>query len=132
MGNKLFGVDISGIINANIGPGVNDATLIKVTPGTRTPGNLTGGTNPTETSYSAKGFLDTLDRGFIGRSTGNAAGSTLVEEGDVLVALVGDSIASSQVPKPGDKITIRSTTYRIIRVEVDPADALYQCLGRSE
>lgn len=124
MGNKLFGVDISGIINKEIGPGVNDATLIKVTPGTRTPGNLTGGTNPTTTNHACKGFLDKLRKSHIE--------NTLVEEGDQMIALVGDSIAGGAVPTPGDRITIRSNTYNIIVVDVDPADALYECVSRSE
>jgi len=123
MGNKLFGVDIAGIINKEIGPGVNDATLIKVAKGTRTPGSLTAGTNPTGTSHACKGFLDQLKRKHIE--------NTLVEDSDQLIALVGDSIADGQVPTPSDRITIRGTTYNIIVVDVDPADALYECVCRS-
>lgn len=123
MGNPLFGVDISGIINENIGPGVNDATLTKVSVGTRTPGSLTSGTNPTTTDHACKGFLDKLQRKHIE--------NTLVEDADVLIGLVGDSIAGGQVPTPGDRITIRGTTYNIIVVDVDPADALYECVSRS-
>lgn len=123
MGNKLFGVDISGLINKNIGPGVLDATLIKVSPGTRTPGNLTGGTQPTTASYSCKGFTDTLDK--------NRLDPSLVEDGDVLVVLIGDSIASSQVPNPGDRVTISGITYNIVQVTSDPALAVYNCVGRA-
>lgn len=123
MGNPLFGVDISGIINREVGPGVNAATLIKVTPGTRTPGNLTGGTNSTEVNRSARGFLDSLRKKHIE--------NTLTEDGDVLINLVGDSIEASAVPRPGDKITIRGNTYNVIVADVDPADALYECVCRS-
>lgn len=124
MGNKLFGVDISGIINKEIGPGVNDATLTKVSTGTRTPGNLTGGTNPTTTTHACKGFLDQLKRLHLE--------NTLVENGDQLIALVGDSIVGGVRPAPGDRILIRGTTYNVIVVDVDPADALYECVCRSE
>ena len=124
MGNPLFGVDISGLIRDNIGPGVNDATLIKVTPGTRTASNLAAGTQPTNVSYSCKGFVGTLDR--------NRLEASLVEDADASIALVGDSIASSQVPKPGDRITILGTTYNILSVEVDPALALYTCISKTE
>ena len=123
MGNKLFGVDIAGIINANIGPGVNDAILIKVSPGTRTPGSLTGGTNPTTTNHACKGFLDSLRKKHMEAS--------LTQEGDILINLVGDSIAGGQVPQPGDRITIRGATYNVVSVDVDPADALYECVARS-
>jgi len=124
MGNKLFGVDISGIINKSIGPGVNACTLIKVSAGTRTTGSLTAGTNPTTTSHSARGFIDVLSRDRID--------GTLVQDGDQMINLVGDSIADSKTPVPGDRITIRGATYNIIKVEVDPADALYMCTCRSE
>lgn len=124
MGNPLFGVDISGLINKHVGPGVNDASLIKVATGTRTPGNLTGGTNPVSTPYACKGFIDTLNR--------NRLDATLVDDADSLVQLVGDSIASAQVPRQGDRITILGTTYNILGVEVDPAQALYSCTCKTE
>jgi len=123
MGNPLFGVDISGLINANVGPGVNDATLTKVSPGTRTPGQLTGGTNPTSTSYDCKAFVDPIDRSRID--------GTLVKDGDALVQIVGDSVAAGQVPAVGDTVTILSRTYEIVAIEVDPALALYSCQGRT-
>jgi len=124
MGNKLFGVDISGLINKNISPGVNDATLIKPTAGVRTPGQLTGGTNPTTANYAAKGFIDTLDK--------TRLEASLVDVADALVQLVGDSIAGGQVPRQGDYITILGTTFNILSVEVDPALALYSCTCKTE
>tara|TARA_R110002167_G_scaffold93122_2_gene249814 strand:+ start:13520 stop:13894 length:375 start_codon:yes stop_codon:yes gene_type:complete len=123
MGNPLFGVDISGLINANIGPGVNDATLTKVTGGTRTGGQLTGGTNPTTATYACKGFVDVLDK--------NRLEGTLAADTDVLVALIGDSIAGGQVPTAGDRVTIMGTEYNIIQVTVDPALAVYNCTARA-
>ena len=122
MGNPLFGVDISGLINTHIGPGVNDATLIAVTPGTRTVGQLTGGTNPTTTSYACKGFIDELDK--------TRLEATLVDIADALVQLVGDSIGA--VPAQGDRITILGTTYNILSVMTDPAQAMYACICKTE
>lgn len=125
MGNPLFGVNISKLIKDNIGSGVNDATLIKVSIGTRTPGQLTGGTQPTSVSHACKGFLDVLTR--------DRVGLTLTEEGNVLIALIGDTIdGGDTVPTPGDKITILGTTYNIVIVNVDPAQAVYNCQSRSE
>ncbi len=125
MGNPLFGVDISGLIRDNIGPGVNDATLIKVSAGSRTGGQLTGGTNPTTVSHACKGFLDVLNR--------NRVDASLTEERDVLVALIGDTIdGGDTVPEPGDRIIILGTTYNVVIVNVDPAQAVYNCQSRSE
>lgn len=124
MGNPLFGVDISGLINKNIGPGVNDAVLTKVIAGSRTGGQLTGGTNPTPTDYACKGFVDMLDK--------NRLPGTLVEQADSLIQIIGDSIASSQVPRPGDRITILGNTYNILSADTDPAQAVYPCICKSE
>lgn len=125
MGNKLFGVDISGEIARNIGPGVLDATLTKSTPGTRT-GNLTGGTNPTTTTFTGKGFIDTQRVRF--------QDGSLVREGAKVVVLIGDTMKDSSgnlgVPEPGDRITIEGTTFTIPeggRIDRDPAAATYTC-----
>lgn len=126
MGNKLFGVDISGLVNKHVAPGLLDATLIKVTPGTRTPGSLIDGTNPTETSYACKGFIDKQRRK-------NVQGS-LSSDGTKRIVLIGDSISSGTVaPDLGDKITIEGTTYRIPddgEIDRDPAAATYTCTVR--
>ena len=124
MGNKLFGIDIAGLVHKNVSPGVNSCTLIKVTKGTRTPGQVTGGTQPTTKNHAAKGFIDQLRRSHLENS--------IVQQGDQLIAIVGDSISGGAVPKPGDKVLIRDNTYNIVVVNVDPADALYECVGRSE
>ena len=97
------------------------ATLIKVTPGTRTPTNLSGGTNPTETSYTARGFIDYEDDDIDG---------TIVQRGDRIVSLFGASMTSGIFPANGDKVTMDGATYRIIHVRRDPAAALYECQAR--
>ena len=125
MGTPLFGVDISGLIKKHLAPGLVDATLVKVTPGTRTPGSLTGGTQPTTVSHPCKGFIDVLNR--------NRVDATLTEEGDVLIVLIGDTIdGGDTVPAPGDRISILGTTYGIVIVNTDPAKAVYSCQSRSE
>ncbi len=117
---NLFGIDIAGLINDEISAagGVLDATLIVVTPGTRTGGNLTGGTNPTEVSKTAKGFKDTLK---ILRP------EEVVENATDVILLLGDSIEDLAVPKTADKITIESETKTILKVIRDPAAATYLC-----
>ena len=99
-----------------------DATLISVAAGTRT-GNLTGGTNPTSTSYPCRGFIDTQAVRF--------RNGTLVRDGSKVVVLIGDTINNGNTaPKPGDQITIEGTTYTIPddgEIDRDPAAATYTC-----
>lgn len=124
MGNKLFGVDISGLINKNVAPGLLDATLIKTAEGARTSGQLTGGPAITETPYAAKGFIQDYSE--------NRIDGTVIKVGDRQVILIGDSIASAQVPSLGDKVTIEGTTYNIVGVPArDPAAATYSCQVRA-
>lgn len=98
------------------------ATLIKVTVGTRTPGSLAAGTNPTETSFPAKGFEPQVKAVKIA--------NTLVEEGDRIVAIFGASLTSGVFPTTKDKITIGGETLRIVAVETDAAKAVYTALAR--
>lgn len=122
-GNKLFGVDIAGLVQSNVAPGLLDLTLVKVTPGTRTPGSLTGGTNPTESSTAGKGIAEDYDE----RQIDGAE----VRRGDRRVLIVGNSLsAGSVIPEQGDKITIEGATYEIVRIERDPAAATYTCQVR--
>lgn len=127
MGTNIFGVygiNLSGEINKHLGPAVLPATLIKVTPGTRTPGQLTGGTNPTTTSYACRGFIDSQAL----RSQPNAG---LAIDGRKVAVLIGDSIANGTVaPEPLDKIVLEGVTYIIPeggKVDRDPAAATYTC-----
>jgi len=124
MGNKLFGVNISGLIKDNIGPGVLSATLTKSAPGTRTPGQLTGGTNPTSTSYPCKGFINNQAKADI---TG-----TLVADDAVTIILIGDTINNgSTVVESGDLITIEGKVYSVNVVDRDPAAATYTCQSKA-
>lgn len=122
-GKNLFGADIAGKVYAALKGQLLTATLIKVAAGTRTPGALTGGTNPTETSYAAEGFIDSKNRKDIG--------GTLVEDGDVIIVLIGNSIASDQIPEVNDKVTIEGTTYRIRGLDRDPDAATYTLLSKT-
>lgn len=121
MGNPLFGVNISGLIRAAIGPGVLEATLVKSTPVSRTGGQLTGGTKPTEASYACRGFIDKqARRDFDG---------TLVSDGKVTIVLIGDTIEGGSVAADGgDRITIEGGTYMVELLDRDPAGATYTCL----
>lgn len=120
----IFGVDIAGKIHEAFKDKVFDVTLTKVEPGTRTPGALTGGTNPTTVGHTVKGFVDMyLDTEIDG---------TLVHRGDRKVVIFGASLSSGVVPEPADRITAEGWTKQIVEegVKRDPAGATYICQVR--
>lgn len=96
------------------------ATLIVVTAGARTADSGSGGTNPTETSYAA--------RGLVVRWTRKRLNATDVQVGDRVVKLFAALIVGGQVPKVGDKITIEGVTGRIVDIARNAAS--YDCLTR--
>jgi hypothetical protein len=97
------------------------ATLIKVTAGTRTPNNVSGGTNPTTTSYACYGFVSDF--------AVTQIDGTLIAVNDRKIDLYGYSIASGTVaPTTGDEVTIAGGTYRIKHVDTDPAQAMWVCI----
>lgn len=98
------------------------ATLIVVTAGTRTAGNVTAGTNPTEANVKARGLVRNWSK--------KQLNTTVVESTDRVVMLFGALIAGGIVPKTNDKLTIEGETGRIVDIERDPASAVYNCLVR--
>jgi fructose-1-phosphate kinase PfkB-like protein len=120
----IFGEDIAGKIYQGLKGKVFDITLTKVEPGTRTPGSLTGGTNPVETAHTVKGFVDHYqDRHIDG---------TLIQRGDRKIIILGGSLPSGVVPEPSDKLTAEGETRAIVEdgVTRDPAGATYTCQVR--
>lgn len=94
-------------------------TLVKEASGTRTPGNIAGGTNPIAVSYAAQGFVDDYAISEID--------GTLVATGDRRGYVFGASIAGGVTPSPNDKLSSAGVTYRIISVGSDPANATFIC-----
>lgn len=118
MGNKLFGIDIAKLVHQNISKGVLPATLHKVTPGTRTPGQLSGGTNPTPVDYPCRGFIDRKARR-------NQEGQ-LTQNGTETIVLIGNSISGGSVaPEINDRVTIEGALYTISALDRDPAGATF-------
>lgn len=97
-------------------------TLLKSAAGTRTPGALAGGTNPTTVGYPAKAIRPTR--------TAQKIGGTLVEEGDRITRIVGASLPSGIYPTTADRVTLDGETLRIVGVETDSARAMYTLLAR--
>ena len=119
----LFGINIAKLIADNVGPGVLDAILTKVTDGTRTPGDLTAGLNPTTADYTCKGFVDDY--------SAYQVDGTLIKANDHKVTLLGGTLQGGIVPQQGDKVFIENTTYEIVKVKRDPAAATYLCQART-
>lgn len=117
----LFGVDIAAEINAAMGQDLLPATLHKVSAGTRTSGQQTSGTNPTETDHAARGFVE---ESFRQEGEQDDDGS-LVTRIKRRVILLGDSIAGGAVPEGGDKVTIEGVKHSVLNVQRDPARATY-------
>lgn len=129
MGIKLAGIDVSGIIKSELGDKVltdsqHVATLHERVAGVRNPANLGGGTQPTYTNHTCKGFIDSKN---IDKLKG-----TLVEDGDILVVLLGDTINSGNTaPTTKDQVTIEGKRYAIKELDRDPAAATYVLLCKS-
>jgi hypothetical protein len=119
----LFGVDIAAAIGAATAGQLLPATLTRVTPGARTPGSLTAGTNPTTQTRTCEGIIEDYDDGQID--------GTLVQDGDRRVLLIAASIQEGAIPEPGDQITIEGQTLTVVRVRRDPAAASYTCQVRA-
>lgn len=123
MSPKLFGVDFAKTMARGLGKHLLDATLIVVTQGTRTEGQLTGGTNPTETPYSCKGFVE---------SYAAFLTSDLTAGVDHRVTLLAGTLAAGIEPKQNDKVTIEGRTYWVERVGRDPAAATFLLYARGQ
>lgn len=117
----LFGLNVARIVNDSIRDAgdLRPVVITKKTPGTRTPGNLTAGTNPQSESHSARGFLSGLER---------LRPETIVEDATALVVVLAASVQAGAEPEVGDLVAVDGgTVRRILRVEADPAKAAFRC-----
>ena len=119
----LFDVDIAGLVDEYISPGLLPAKLIQTVPGADDPTKLTGTTAPTITSTDGRGVISDYNDNRFG------SGSP-IKKGDRQVLLIANSFIGKPVPIPDDQIFIESATYNIIAVKRDPAAATYKCQVR--
>lgn len=120
---NLFGLDIAGIVNDNLGSQLLDATLIQVVEGTRSASDPTAGLPTSNRNIPCKGIIDE----YLAREIDG----TIVQTGDRKILLLGKSIKSGTVvPATGDKIKIEGVVYRILDIKRDPAAATYVCQAR--
>lgn len=119
---EIFGLDLAAIVDDSIvsAGGTNTGTLTKAIPGTRTPGDLIGGTNPTTTDYEFRGFIEN-------KSQNRQDGTLVVDEGQI-VSILGNSLPNNIEPETNDVVTIEGVRYTITAIASrDPAAALYEC-----
>ena len=126
MGNRLFGVDVSGLVARHIGPGVLSVVLTEPVVGARAPGNLTGGRVAlAPKTHKARGFWEDFK--------GMSPPGVTVELGDRKAVILGDTLPPGVVPARGWKVEIENVSLFIYAaIGRDPAAAVYtyQCRDR--
>lgn len=119
MGNKLFGVDISGEIAKAFSGELRTGTLTKKSPGTRTVGQLTAGTNPAARAHTFEGFVENKSV----RRPGEISAEPMA-----VLTIIGDSVKPATKPEVNDLVIIDSLEFEITEIlEVDPAEATFAC-----
>lgn len=119
MGNKLFGVDIAGEIAKAFSGQLRSGTLTKKNPGTRTVGQLTGGTKPKTTEHTFEGFVENKSV----RRSGEISAEPMA-----VLTIIGDSVKPAAKPEVNDLAVIDSLEFEITEIlAVDPAEATFEC-----
>lgn len=97
--------------------GWRSMTLVRVTAGARTAGAVSGGTNPTTTSYRCRGRLGTRKRTVV-----EGGGLTRVTE--QVISLLGATLPDGIEPRATDRITVGADTYTIVADGASNGDGL--------
>lgn len=120
---KLFGLDIARLVDQSIrsAGGVLSGTLVRSVPGTRTSGDLAGGLQPTTTTHSCRGFVETRQ---------SRRSDSTVPVSYPQVSVLGASVTPAAVPAVNDLVTFGGRRYRLLELlQSDPAEALYVFKG---
>lgn len=124
MGNKLFGVNISGLIKTHVAPGLLPVVVTRKVRGARDPNNLTGGQPDTPATVTGiRGIWEDLPK--------SPPPGVTFELNDRIAMLIGDTVPAGGLPKRNDKVTIETLTlYAVQQIGRDPAAAAYRFLCR--
>ncbi len=115
---ELFGIDIAQTIADAFSGQLVEGALEKKTPGTRTSGSLTGGTNPATTAHTFDGFVEAKEV----RRQGEVGTESMV-----VVTIIGNSVNPLVIPEVNDEVTIEGLTYTLVELlSRDPASAVYE------
>ncbi len=116
---KLFGTNIAAEIGKATKGQLRVVTLTKRTAGTRTPGQLTGGTNPTTTAYTCDGVVEEY--------TDQERSDAAIAEGAKKVLIIAASLPSGVKPATPDTVAVGGDTFEVLKVTTDPAEAAWVC-----
>lgn len=113
---------LEGALAAKIGKAFGkslfyDAVLTRETPGTPNPSTPWIPGVPVTATYPCKAIVDTY--------SDFAVANSLVDAQDRKVLILSASL--SVRPTDLDKVTIRGTVYRVVSVDTDPAEAVWEC-----
>ncbi len=109
MGELFFGVDIQNVVAESMpSSDLPNFTFVKVTNGTRTPGSLVDGTNPTTANYPCHGSM-------INFSLSELRDVPMVQKGDQKFVLIGLPLINAGVePEKDDLVVANGVTYTIV------------------
>lgn len=123
----ILGIDWKDDFGDEFADDFLDATLIRVTEGTRTGGDLMAGTNPTSTNYACKGYEASWTAKEM--ATISLLNGDRIRVTDRKIVLLGKSLGAIE-PRQGDRVTIGGATYNVTPVEGNSGGAGFVLVGR--
>ena len=121
---------IASAVNSAFGSIFYAATLIRETVPTSPPSDAWDPTPTVEVTYTCKAIVESYARQYRGgRAQDNNVVGGLVDQNDRKLLVLANSL--SVTPQAGDRVTLRSATYTVIEVAIDPAMAVWELRGRS-
>jgi hypothetical protein len=119
---NLFNTDIAGIMFQAMGNKLLPITLREPQLAARDPLNPSAGQPTTFVLHKSRGFEDTNTAKYFDKS--------LITTSDIVVAVLGKPLTTA--PLPGWEAVSQGTAYSIVKVDVDPARALFLLLCRGQ
>jgi len=125
MGNKLFGVDIAGIVHEHVSPGVLPAVLRTYSSESPSGGTLLSAPEKTSSNNDCRGFVEMFEQDI------DEVNGEKIQEDDRKIVLIGDSLPDDIIPKKNDEIDIEGLTFKVLSIaDRDPAAATYTIHAR--
>lgn len=121
MGNILFGVDISGLLEQHVAPGLLEARVTRLVPGARP--SPTSAPSTTPVTHDGRGIWEDIDPSVVD--------GTSVLLTDRVALLILDSFSPAVVPQLEDIVTIEGISLPVVKVlGRDPAAATCKLVCR--